>query len=47
LTSASRIPGTDSTRNSTSFGSDSATGQCGVVKVMVTTASPSSEISTS
>src|SRR4051812_41223837 len=47
LTTASRIPGTDSTRSSTSCGSDSATGQCGVIRVMVTVASPSSEMSTS
>src|SRR6185295_11473739 len=39
LTTASRMPGTDSTRSSTSFGSDSATGQCGVVSVMVMVAS--------
>src|SRR6476619_2193270 len=46
LTTASRMPGTDSTRSSTSFGSDSATGQWGVVSVIVMVASPSSLIST-
>src|SRR3569623_435078 len=38
---------TNKTQNTTSFGSDSATGQCGVVNVMVIVASPSSEMSTS
>src|SRR6476661_1478352 len=47
LTTASRMPGTDRTRSSTSPGMDSATGQCGVVSVMVIVASPSSLISTS
>ena len=38
----SPTPGTAPTRNSTSPGIDSATGQCGVVNVMVTTTWPSS-----
>src|SRR5204862_3712862 len=46
LTTASRMPGTDSTRSSTSCGIDSATGQWGVVRVMVIVASPSSLTST-
>ena len=41
LTSASRTPGTVATRSSTSPGIDSATGQCGVVSVIVTTTSAS------
>src|SRR3546814_2062361 len=45
LTSAWPTPGTAPTRNSTSPGMDSATGQCGVVSVMVTTAWASSSIS--
>src|SRR6476469_1274512 len=47
LTTESRMPGTDITRSSTSCGIDSATGQCGVVSVMVMVASPSSLTSTS
>src|SRR3546814_3982931 len=41
LTSASPTPGTAPTRSSTSAGIDSATGQCGVVSVIVTSAWPS------
>ena len=40
------MPGTAETRISTSPGIDSATGQCGVVSVMVTTAAPSLDTST-
>src|SRR3546814_197503 len=41
LTSASPTPGTAPTRSSPSAGIDSATGQCGVVSVIVTSAWPS------
>jgi len=46
LTSASRTPGTAATRISTSPGIDSATGQCGVVSVIVTATEASGETST-
>src|SRR5205085_5948182 len=46
-TSASPTPGTAPTRSSTSPGIDSATGQCGVVRVILTRAWCSGVISTS
>src|SRR6187399_1763627 len=46
LTSASRTPRTEEMRSSTSAGIDSATGQCGVVRVIVTATSASGLTST-